>query len=149
MERTTLDRTWTAPEKVTGRLAQRVLRYSEVIERIVVSAKDPGFDAEAGWAELEALIDVARFERVGNDKARMGWAVYRDLLNGWAGTTAFWKEFHRISEVGSRVFLELTEHNTPKGGAESVVNSLSVYAFDEAGDDAGKLVHLDIYLQHD
>ena len=137
--------TWTDPAKVTGPLAQKVLRYSEVIERIVVSAKDADFDREAGWAELEALIDVAKFERVGNDKARMGWAVYRDLLNQWAGTTAFWKEFHRISEVDGRVFLELTEHNTPKGGAESVVNSMSVYAFD----DAGKLVHLDIYLQHD
>ena len=137
--------TWTDPDAVTGPLALKVLAYSETIERIVVSAKDPGFDAEAGWASLEAMLDVERFERVGNDKARMGWAAYRDLLNAWAGTTAFWKEFHRISEVGGRVFLELTEHNTPKGGTESVVNSMSVYAFD----DAGKLVHLDIYLQHD
>ena len=31
------------------------------------------------------------------------------------------------------------------GGAESVVNSLSLYEFDAAGN----LVHLDIYLQHD
>ena len=139
------DLTWTDASAVDGPLARKVLEYTETIERIVVSAKDPGFDAEAGWANLEALLDVARFERVGNDKARMGWAVYRDLLNKWGGTTEFWKEFHRISEVGSRVFLELTEHNTPKGGAESVVNSMSVYEFD----DAGRLVHLDIYLQHD
>lgn len=137
--------TWTDPAAVDGRLALKVIAYTETIERIVVSAKDPGFDAEAGWASLEALLDVGRFERVGNDKARMGWAVYRDLLNKWGGTTAFWKEFRRISEVGNRVFLELTEHNTPEGAAESVVNSVSVYEFDEAG----KLVHLDIYLQHD
>jgi hypothetical protein len=141
----TRETTWTDSAQVTGALARKVLEYTEIMERIVVSAKDPRFDAEAGWAALEALLDVEKFERVGNDKARMGWAVYRDLLNAWAGTTDFWKEFHRISEVDGRVFLELTEHNTPKGGAESIVNSMSVYAFDAAG----KLVHLDIYLQHD
>ncbi len=140
-----METTWTDPTAVSGQLALNVMAYSETIERIVISAKDPQFDAEAGWAELEALINVEKFERVGNDRARMGWGGYRDLLNAWAGTTEFWKEFHRISEVDGRVFLELTEHNTPKGGAESVVNSMSVYAFD----DAGKLVHLDIYLQHD
>lgn len=137
--------TWTDESHVDGALAKKVLAYSEAIERIVVSAKDPGFDTEAGWASLEEMLDVSRFERVGNDRAKMGWAVYRDLLNKWGGTTEFWKEFHRISEVGNRVFLELTEHNTPKGGAESVVNSMSVYEFDAAE----KLVHLDIYLQHD
>jgi hypothetical protein len=141
----TRDKTWTDPAAVDSPLALKAIEFTETIERIVVSAKDPGFDAEAGWAALEALIDVERFERVGNDKAVMGWAVYRDLLNAWGGTTDFWKEFRRISEVGDRVFLELTEHNTPKGGKESVVNSMSVYQFDEAG----RLIHLDIYLQHD
>jgi hypothetical protein len=75
----------------------------------------------------------------------MGWDVYRGLLMMWATTTDFWSEFHRISEVGNLVILELTEHNTPRGGAESVVNSCTLYEFDEAG----KLVHLDIYLQHE
>lgn len=138
-------KTWTDRAVVDSPLALKVLDYVDTIKRIVVSAKEPGFDAEAGWAALEAMLDVDRFERVGNDKAVMGWAVYRDLLNRWGGTTDYWDEFHRISEVGDSVFLELTEHNTPKGGAESVVNSMSVYRFD----DAGRLVHLDIYLQHD
>lgn len=136
---------WTDPAQVTGALSRKVLQYGDIIERIVKAAKEPGFSAEAGWAELEALMDTAEFERVGNDKARMGWPVYRDLLTKWATTTDFWSEFHRISEAGNCVFLELTEHNTPRGGGESVVNSLSLYEFDEAG----KLVHLDIYLQHD
>ena len=94
-----MESTWTTPEAVTGPLALKVLAYSETIERIVVSAKDPGFDAEAGWASLEAMLDVERFERVGNDKARMGWAVYRDLLNQWAGTTAFWNGNLRVMTV--------------------------------------------------
>lgn len=127
-----------------GPLSRRVLEYSDVMERTVETAKQPGF-TDAGWAELEALIDLVKFERVGNDKAVMGWPVYRDLLNKWAGTTEFWSQFRRISEVGNAVFLELTEHNTPKGGQESVVNSMSVYDYD----DSGKLVRLQIYLQHD
>ena len=136
---------WTDPAKVTGALSRKVLQYGDVIERTVRAAKEPGFTAGSGWAELEALMDTAKFRRVGNDKVDMGWPVYRELLTRWATTTDFWSEFHRISEAGNCVFLELTEHNTPRGGKESVVNSLSLYEFDEAG----KLVHLDIYLQHD
>jgi hypothetical protein len=127
-----------------GPLSRKVLEFSDVMERTVEAAKEPGF-GDAGWDELTGLIDVARFERVGNDKAVMGWPVYRDLLNAWAGTTDYWAQFRRISEVGNVVFLELTEHNTPRGGAESVVNSMSVYEYDSVG----KLIRLQIYLQHD
>lgn len=144
MATATNDLTWTDPARVTGRLAQKVLQYGDVIERTVRAAKEPGF-TEAGWDELASLMDTAKFRRVGNDKVDMGWQVYRGLLTKWATNTDFWSEFHRISEAGNCVFLELTEHNTPRGGAESVVNSLSLYEFD----DVGKLVHLDIYLQHD
>jgi hypothetical protein len=129
---------------VTGAYARKVLEYGEIIERTVRAAKEPGF-TEAGWNELAGLLDVAKFERVGNDKVAMDWAIYRGLLTRWATTTDFWSEFRRISEVGNLVFLELTEHNTPRGGAESVVNSCTLYEFDEAG----MLVHLDIYLQHE
>jgi hypothetical protein len=131
-------------DAVTGRYSRKVLQYGEIIERTVRAAKEPGF-TEAGWDELAALLDVERFERVGNDKVAMGWEVYRELLTRWATTTDFWCEFRRISEVGNLVFLELTEHNTPRGGTESVVNSCTLYEFDAAG----KLVHLDIYLQHE
>ena len=130
---------------VTGPLSRKVLQYGETIEAIVRAAKEPGFSAETGWADLEALMDTEKFRRVGNDKVDMGWPVYRELLTMWATTTDFRSDSHRISEVGNRVFLDVTEYNQPRGGAQSVVNSLSLYEFD----DAGKLVHLDIYLQHD
>jgi hypothetical protein len=136
--------TWTAREAVTGEYALKVLAYTDCIKSTVERAKEPGFD-ESGWDKLAALLDTDAFERVGNDKAAMGWEVYRGLLMQWATTTDFWAEFHRISEAGNRVFLELTEHNCPRGHPETVVNSCTVYQFD----DAGKLVHLDIYLQHD
>jgi hypothetical protein len=147
MATTAAQLSWTDKAAVTGSHARKVLQYGEIIERTVRAAKLPGF-TEAGWDELAGLLDVARFERVGNDKVAMGWAVYRGLLMQWATTTDFWSEFRRISEVGNLVFLELTEHNTPVGpeggGTESVVNSCTLYEFDAAG----RLVHLDIYLQH-
>lgn len=129
---------------VTGALSLKVLQYGDAIERTVKAAKEPGF-TEAGWADVESLLATDTFERVGNDKARMGWPIYRQLLTQWATTTDFRSDFHRISEVGNIVFLELTEYNAPRGGVESVVNSLSVYEFD----DGAKLQRLGIYLQHD
>lgn len=144
MNTATLPSVWTDRDAVTGPFARRVLEYTDTIARTVKAAKAPGF-TEAGWDELAALLDTERFERVGNDKVRMGWEVYRGLLMRWATTTDFWSEFHRISEAGNLVFLELTEHNTPLGGAESVVNSCTTYEFDENG----RLVRLGIYLQHD
>lgn len=126
-----------------GPLARKVLQYGETIERTVEAAKEPGFTLE-GWAELEELIAVDAFERVGNFREVMTWPQYRDMLTQWATTTDFWSKFRRISEVGNLVFLELEEHNTPRGGEESVVNSLSLYEFDRDG----KLCHLDIYLQY-
>ncbi|PEQ13146.1 hypothetical protein B2G71_06745 [Novosphingobium sp. PC22D] len=138
------EKSWTDRDAATGVYARKVLAYVDAIKETVERAKAPGFDA-SGWDEVAAMLDTEKFRRVGNDKAEMGWPVYRDLLMQWGTTTEFWSEFRRISEVGSRVFLELTEHNRPVGGEDVVVHSCTVYEFDEAG----KLVHLDIYLQHD
>lgn len=138
------DGTWTDRSAVTGRFALRCLEYTDCIKRTVDAAKQPGF-AEAGWDELASLLDVETFERVGNDKVAMGWDFYRGLLMQWGTTTDFWAEFHRISQVGNLVYLHLTEHNTPTGCAESVVNSLTTYEYDEAV----RLLRLGIYLQHD
>jgi hypothetical protein len=137
------DGSWKDRDAVTGRFALKCLEYTDCIKRTVEAAKQPGFD-ESGWDDLAGLLDTGSFERVGNDKVRMGWDVYRGLLMGWATTTEFWAEFHRISQVGNLVFLELTEHNTPRGGAESVVNSLTTYEYN----DEGRLVKLGIFLQH-
>ncbi len=132
-----------SPDPATlGPHSRKVLAYGECIERTVKAAKNPDFGDE-GWAELEAMLNVRAFIRVGNFKEVMTWPQYRAMLTQWGTTTDFWSNFRRISEVGNLVFLELEEHNTPQGGTETVVNSLSLYEFDAAG----KLVHLDIYLQ--
>ena len=126
-----------------GPLAEKVFQYTDLIESTVKAAKQPGF-TEAGWAGLEALIATDRFERIGNFRERMDWPQYRAMLTQWGTTTGFWSNFRRITEVGRLVFLELEEHNTPRDGEESVVNSLSLYEFDADG----RLCHLDIYLQY-
>lgn len=123
-------------------LAGQVFRYTELIEQVVHAAKSPDFTPD-GWKVLEEVIDPARFERVGNFKEVMTWPQYIAMLTAWGTTTDFWSNFRRISTSGNCVFLELEEHNTPRDGKESVVNSLSLYEFDAAG----KIIHLDIYLQ--
>ena len=132
-----------AARAAAGPLAAKVFRYNELIEQVVAAAKSPDFTA-AGWKVLEDVIDPVRFERVGNFKEVMDWPAYIAMLTQWGTTTEFWSNFRRISESGNCVFLELEEHNTPRGGEESVVNSLSVYEFDNSD----KLIHLDIYLQY-
>jgi hypothetical protein len=127
-----------------GPLSKKVLEYGALMKRIVAEdAKRPGFTAAAaGWAELAALVDTARFERVGNFLETMNWDDYVALLTPWAKETDYDFTFRRISEVGNLVFLEL-EERSEAAGRKSTVRSLSLYEF---GDD-GKLRHLDIYLQ--
>ena len=88
MATATRELTTTDRDAVAGPLSRKVLQYGDIIERTVKVAKEPGF-TEAGWDELAALLSDD-FERVGNDKVRMGWPVYRGLLTKWATTTDFW-----------------------------------------------------------
>lgn len=133
-----------APDPSTlGPLSRKVMRYNELIEQVVEAAKAPGFQP-SGWDVLEEVVSRDTFERIGNFKERMDWAGYTAMLTQWGTVTDFWSNFRRISEVGNLVFLELEEHNTVRGQEETVVNSLSLYEFDAAG----KICHLDIYLQY-
>ena len=112
-----------------------------VIKRLVDEAKKPGFSADS-WDPLAELVDVDEFERVGAFKEVMRWPDYVDFLTGWARSSEWECSFKRITETADRVFLELEERSTV-GDFSSVVNSLSVYEFN----DAGKITHIDLYLQ--
>lgn len=118
-----------------------VLEYSLLMKRLVDEAKMPGF-SEAGWGPLAALVAVDEFERVGNFKEVMSWQDYITFLTKWAISSEWECSFKRITEHGNVVFLEL-EERSKAGDYRSVVNSVSVYEFNPAG----KLRHLDIYLQ--
>lgn len=122
-------------------LSRAVLDYSVIMKRMVGEAKQPGFSEES-WAPLADLIATDEFVRVGNFKEVMDWQGYVEFLTAWATACEWECSFKRITEVGNVVFLEL-EERASAGDFSNVVNSLSVYEFD----DAGKIRHVDIYLQ--
>jgi hypothetical protein len=130
----------TAAERQTG-LARRVLDYSMAMDRLVQASKQPGFDP-ARWNELEAFIARDEFERVGNFKETMSWDKYIGFIARWGSSSEWAGSFKRITEAGNVVFLELEERSGVAGHANTI-NSCTVYEFNEAG----KIRHLDVYLQ--
>ena len=126
-----------------GELSAKVLDFERIVKETVTQAKEPGFTSE-GWGRLAELVAVDEFERVGCWLEVMNWREYTEFLTKWASQTAFETKRRRISELPGLVFLELQETNTTETRS-TVVNSLSVYEFN----DAGKIRHLDIYLQRE
>ena len=122
-------------------LSRQVLEYCLVTKRLVDEAKRPGFSADS-LAALAEFAAVDEFERVGNFKEVMTWAQYVAFLAGWMPSADWDCSFRRITEVSNLVFLELEEF-AGAGDARRAVNSASIYEFD----DAGKIRHLDVYLQ--
>ncbi len=121
--------------------SRTVLDYCMTTKRLVDQAKQPGFSADS-WAPLAELVATAAFERVGAFKEVMKWPEYVDFLTNWATSSEWECSFKRITETADRVFLELEERSAIDDFS-NVVNSLSVYEFD----DAGKITHIDLYLQ--
>jgi hypothetical protein len=131
----------TDPNNV-GPLSKIVLEYGAIMKRIIDhDSKQPGFTVD-GWAELTAMVNTREFERVGNFLEVMNWDDYAGMLTDWAVTSGWEFTFKRITEVGRLVFQEL-EERSKVGEQRSVVNSMSVFAFDEND----RIRHLDIYLQ--
>ncbi len=122
-------------------LSRKVLDYSLIMKRLVDQAKEPGFSVE-NWKPLAEMVAIDEFQRVGNFKEVMSWRQYVEFLTKWAVSSDWEGSFKRITEHDGVVFLELEERSRV-GDHTSVVNSVSVYEFNEAG----KLRHLDIYLQ--
>jgi hypothetical protein len=122
-------------------VSRKVLEYSLIMKRLVDEAKLPGF-SEASWSPLAELVAVNEFERVGNFLEVMRWSAYVSFLTKWAKSSSWDCSFKRITENHGVVFLELEERSVV-GEHRSVVNSATIYEFNSAG----KLRHLDIYLQ--
>jgi len=124
-----------------GALAAKVIEFDRVISRLVPAAKEPGF-TQSDWAPLAELVAVDDFERVGIWREVMNWQEYTDFLTKWAASKGFETILRRITEVPPLVFYEVEERHV-KGDAITVVNSMSVFEFDEVD----KIRHLDVYLQ--
>ena len=73
----------TDPNNV-GPLSKIVLDYGHIMKRIIDhDSKQPGFTVE-GWAELAAMVDTDRFERVGNFLEVVSWDEYAEMLTNWS-----------------------------------------------------------------
>lgn len=131
------------PAEYSG-LSRNVLQYSEAFNQIIGKIKEPGF-SDADWTPLETLIDTENFERMGvflTPVAEViGWEQYKKYITQYGGGTSWEGTLRRITEVPGLVILELEERNT-RDGVTDVANTVTIYKFN----DAGKLVHLDVYV---
>lgn len=124
-----------------GPLTEKVIRYQDTVRNLV-----PGVETAQDWAPLGELIDTSRFERIGTFLEKQDWHQYTEMLTGWAQSVdSFDTSVRRISEIGALVYFEIEERHFFGGNANPhVVNSLTVFEFDEEGD---KIVHVDVFLQ--
>lgn len=122
-------------------LSAKVLEYDRIVSRLVPAAKVPGF-SQVDWAPLAELVAVDEFERVGIWREVMSWPQYVEFLTKWAASKEFGTTLRRISEIPPFVYFEVEERHV-KDGDITVINSMSVFEFN----DAGKICHLDVYIQ--
>lgn len=121
-----------------GPLTRTVLDYVRTMERLV-----PTVDAPEDWAPLTEFVAVDEFERVGTFLEVQSWSQYTEMLTQWASAIAtFETTVQRISELPGLVYYAVEERHLV-GENVNVVNSLTVFDFD----DVGKIRHLDVYLQ--
>jgi len=128
----------TGPSVEKPDLTRKVLDYTQTMQRLV-----PGIEVPADWAPLATFVAVDEFERVGTFLEVQDWQQYTEMLTQWASATdSFESTVHRISELDGLVYFEIEERHF-RGGSVQVVNSMTVFAFDQHG----KIRHLDVYLQ--
>jgi hypothetical protein len=121
-----------------GPLTRTILDYVQTMERLVPAAKTAD-----DWAVLAEFVAVDDFERVGTFLEVQDWQQYTEMLTRWASAIErFETTVRRVSAVGDLVYFEVEERHF-RGGEVNVVNSMTVFAFDTAG----KIRHLDVYLQ--
>jgi hypothetical protein len=103
----------------------------------------PAITAPADWAPLAEFVAVGEFERVGTLLEVQDWQQYTEMLTQWASATeTFETTVRRISEMPGLVYFEIEERHV-RGGSINVVNSMTVFEFDEDG----RIRHLAVYLQ--
>ncbi|MET0459565.1 MAG: hypothetical protein ABW195_09970 [Ilumatobacteraceae bacterium] len=121
-----------------GPLTRTVLDYVRTMERLV-----PTVDVPDDWAPLTEFVAVDEFERVGTFLEVQSWSQYTEMLTQWASAIAtFETTVQRISELPGLVYYAVEERHLVDENV-NVVNSLTVFEFD----DDSKIRHLDVYLQ--
>lgn len=119
-----------------------VLEYVIATKEMNKQCKQPGFRDEE-WDQFFArFFDTGNFQRVGHLKEVMDYPTYLKFQTQWAPMTEWEGSFKRITESDNVVILELEERVTV-GDYKNVVNTISVYEFNETG----RVYRLDVYLQ--
>lgn len=130
----------TAAPRYSGN-ARRAIDYGLFQKGIMDRAKGAAGYSPDEWLGLKDFV-TDDFQRVGNFKEVMTFADMVGFLQAWSPTQHWEGSFKRVSECGNVVVLEL-EERVGTGDEQTAVNSVSVFEFN----DAGKIRHLDIYLQ--
>jgi hypothetical protein len=121
-----------------GPLTQKVMEYQDVMKRLVPTAHRP-----QDWAPLAELVVTDEFERVGTFREVHDWPQYVDMLCQWAGSIGtFETTVKKITELPGLVYFEIEERHRHEVGV-TVVNSLTVFEFD----DSAKISNIRVYLQ--
>lgn len=129
-----------AAERFSGN-ARTAIEYGMFQKRIMDRAKGAPDYSPDEWLGLRDFI-TDDFERVGNFKEVMTFKDMVGFLQAWSPTQHWEGSFKRVIEHDNVVWLEL-EERVGEGAEQQAVNSVTVYEFD----DAGKIRHLDVYLQ--
>ncbi|MFM6966595.1 MAG: hypothetical protein ACKOWI_04435 [Rhodoluna sp.] len=129
-----------AAQSLTG-LSRTVLDWALTQKRLMDASKSADFDPSE-WDQLSSYVDLESFKRIGNFKEEMNFCGFLDMMRKWAPFAHWEGSFKRITEHDNVVILEL-EERVLADGLTNAVNSVSIYEFN----DAGKLQHLDVYLQ--
>ncbi len=123
-------------------LSRKVLDYNVVTKRMNEECKQAGFRDEAWDEHFSKVFDTENFQRIGHLKEVMDYPTYLRFQTQWAPKSSWECSFKRITESDNVVVLELEERAT-HGGVTNVVNTVSIYEFN----DTGKIYRLDVYLQ--
>lgn len=121
-----------------GPLTRKVLDYEGLMRRLLPTVKEA-----KDWSPLAEFVAIEDFQRVGCFLEVQNWTEYAQMLTQWATSTAkFETTLRRVSELPRRVYFEVEERHF-RGESVEVVNSMSVFEFDEAA----KIRRLAVYLQ--
>ncbi len=123
-------------------LSRKVLDYNVVTKRMNEECKSPEFPEEAWDEHFSKVFDTENFQRIGHLKEVMDYPTYLRFQTQWAPKSYWECSFKRITESDNVVVLELEERAT-FDGVTNVVNTVSIYEFNETG----KIFRLDVYLQ--
>jgi hypothetical protein len=119
-------------------LTQKVLAYTQAMQALVPTIAGPD-----DWAPLGEFVSTDEFERVGTFLEVHDWTAYTQMLTQWASAVErFETTVRRITESNRLVYFEVEERHY-RGDAANIVNSMTVFDFD----DDDKIRHLDVYLQ--